>query len=221
MRILYLKTDIFEDEAIWNKGLSMISEERKERIRHFKNKTTARLSLGAGVLLRIIMDRNAVSDEDILYGEHGKPYFKGENFQFNLTHSGEYVFCAYDDMPIGIDLQKVKEVMPKHINKILSVSEKEYLDSLDEQEKVTAFYRIWANKESVIKWDGQGLRLPLQSISVAEQNHISSQIEFEGQKLFLIQLDLLQPAYAISICSQQDINIEEIESIDSIFLTKY
>ena len=221
MRILYLKTDVFADEAIRNKGFAMITEERKAKIRIYKNEMTARLSLGAGVLLRIAMDRKGVSEKEILYEEYGKPYFFREDFHFNLSHSGEYVFCVYDNMPIGIDLQKVKVKMPDHTGKILSEDEKKYLASLNEMERVSAFYRIWAGKESIIKWDGRGLRLPLQNISVTDRDRILSQIYFEEQKLFLTQLDLLQPVYAISICSQQNTKIEEIENIDSNFLTKY
>ena len=56
----------------------------KLKIRNYKNEMTARLSLGAGVLLRIAMDKNGVSDEQIMVGEHGKPYFSGEGFYFNF-----------------------------------------------------------------------------------------------------------------------------------------
>ena len=90
MRILYLKTDIFDKEDLWNKGFSMISEDRREKIRNYKNKMTARLSLGAGVLLRIAMDKNGVSKEQIVIGEYGKPYLSSGAFHFNLSHSGEY-----------------------------------------------------------------------------------------------------------------------------------
>ena len=138
MRILYLKTDIFDNEYLWNKAFSMISEDRREKIRHYKNEKTARLSLGAGVLLRIAMDKNGVSEEQIVIGEYGKPYISDAALYFNLSHSGEYVFCAYDDSPIGIDIQKIKNEIPKHTDKILSEKEKQYLASLEEKDRMIA-----------------------------------------------------------------------------------
>ena len=221
MRILYLKTDIFDKEDLWNKGFSMISQDRRKKIRYYKNEKTARLSLGAGVLLRIAMDKNGVSEEEIVIGEYGKPYISDAAFYFNLSHSGEYVFCAYDDSPIGIDIQKIKNEIPKHTKKILAEEEREYLFSLNEKERVSAFYSIWADKESVIKWDGRGLRLPLQTISFIQEGTAISKIIFEGSPLFVRRLDLLQPDYAVSICSQQEYAIEELQEIDENFLINY
>ena len=221
MRILYLKTDIFDNEYLWNKAFSMISEDRREKIRNYKNEMTARLSLGAGVLLRIVMDKNGVSEEQIVTEEYGKPYLSSGAFHFNLSHSGEYVFCAYDELPIGMYIQKIKNDIPKHTDKILSEKEKQYLASLEEEDRIIAFYTIWVDKESVIKWDGRGLRLPLQKISVVDKGKLISAINFEGEKLYLKRVDFLQPDYAVSICAQQESEVEELQKIDKNFLIKY
>ncbi len=221
MHILYLKTDIFDKPELCDKGFSMISEERRERIRIYKNEMTARLSLGAGVLLRIIMDRMGISEENILIGTHGKPYVSDGKFYFNLSHSGEYVFCAYDNEPIGIDIQKIKDQIPKHTNKILSKEEREYLLSLNEKDRISAFYSIWSDKESIIKWDGRGLRMPLESISLVTQEEKISVINFEGNNLFLKRLDFLMPDYTVTICGQKEVEIEELQKLDENFLIKY
>ena len=42
-------------------------------------------------------------------GSHGKPYVIGyEQVHFNISHSDNICICAVDDMPIGIDIQKMK-----------------------------------------------------------------------------------------------------------------
>ena len=221
MRILYLKTDIFDNEYLWNKAFSMISEDRREKIRNYKNEMTARLSLGAGVLLRIVMDKNGVSEEQILTEEYGKPYLSSGAFHFNLSHSGEYVFCAYDELPIGMDIQKIKNDIPKHTDKILSEKEKQYLASLGEMDRMIAFYTIWADKESVIKCDGRGLRLPLQTISVTSERNMLSKINFEEKQLFIKRLNILHPHYAVSVCSSKENEIEELLEVNENFLIKY
>ena len=221
MRILYLNTVIFDKQELWEKVFAMIPEERRWKTRSYKNEMTASLSLGAGVLLRIVMDRNGVTDDQILKGTHGKPYVFDNTFYFNISHSGEYVFCVYDGNPVGIDVQKIKDHIPKHTGKILSEDEKKYLESLIEKDRVSAFYSIWSDKESVIKWDGRGLRLPLQRISVADKGKLISAINFEGEKLHLKRLNILQPDYAVSICTQQESEVEELQEIDKNFLIKY
>ena len=73
----------------------------------------------------------------------------------------------------------------------------------------------------MIKWDGRGLRLPLQTISVASERKLISEINFEGNTLVIKRLDLLQPHYAISICSQKETAIEDQQEINENFLIKY
>ena len=42
-------------------------------------------------------------------GSHGKPYIIGyEQVHFNISHSDNICICVVDDMPIGIDIQKMK-----------------------------------------------------------------------------------------------------------------
>jgi hypothetical protein len=73
----------------------------------------------------------------------------------------------------------------------------------------------------VIKWDGRGLRLPLQTISFLQEGTVISKIIFEGIPLFVRRLDLRQPDYAVSICSQKEYLIEELQEVDENFLINY
>ena len=75
---------------------------------------------------------------------------------------------------MGIDLQIVKDKMPSQLKRILSEKETSFLDDLDVPEKREAFYRIWAKKESIIKWDGRGLRIPLEEISTVEEKFLDT-----------------------------------------------
>lgn len=221
--ILYMDTTIFKDETLYKKGFSLISEERKMKIDRFKNPAPARLSLGAGVLLRIALDRCGLTEKlnEIKYGEHGKPYLEDIDFHFSLSHSGEYAICAYSDVPVGIDLQKVKERLPKHTKKILSEMESAFLKDLDETEQIRMFYRLWARKESLIKWDGRGLRIPLQEISFYEGMTLIDQVEFQGKTVFFREYDRWMPEYAFALCSEKKWLSASIEEITSEILTIY
>jgi len=221
MKLLYLHTGILEEKEIFEKSMSFISEDRKGKIKNYKNEQTARLSLGAGMLLRIAMDQEELFNRDIQYGKHGKPYLPLGEFHFSLSHSGKYVVCVCGKQPVGVDLQKIKDDIPKHTGKILSQEERRYLESLHGKDRVKAFYQIWADKESIIKWDGRGLRIPLTEISLTDDEKAVSEIIFEGEHLFLKRLDLFSLDYALSICSSKEIHLSEIKEIDANFLTKY
>ena len=216
--ILYMKIDILEDPTLFDKWLSLISLNRKEHIVKLKNPVSARLSLGAGILLRIAMEKCGYVSRlnDIEYGTHGKPYLKDVPFHFSLSHSGEYAICVYNTEPVGADLQIKKNGIPKHTNKILSYDESIYLNSLEEKEQIDAFYSIWARKESIIKWDGRGLRIPLYEINVLNEN-----VTFADKHLFLTEFDSLISQYAFSICSTTKYIPDKIIEITSEFLIKH
>lgn len=221
--ILFLNTEIFQNDSVYKKAFSLISDDRKEKIKKIKSPMPARLSLGAGLLTRIAMDQCNLGERinDIEYRKHGKPYLNHTNFHFNLSHSCHYVVCAYADEAIGIDLQRIKKDIPKHTRKILSSEEIEYLDTLKEDEKIIAFYQLWSRKESLIKWDGRGLHIPLSSISFINQGQLETSVYFEGEKLYISEFDLWLPDYTFCICSQKESFPENIMEVTAEFLTKY
>ncbi|MBQ7757621.1 4'-phosphopantetheinyl transferase family protein [Anaerotignum sp.] len=213
--ILYMDVTMFEDKALFEQGMSMISAERMEKIRKFKNPVPARLSLGAGVLLYFALDRYGLAEKKgkIKTGEYGKPYLEGEDFHFSLSHSGHYAICAVSSTPIGVDLQQIKEKLPMRTTKILTEAEKIYLEEVTETERAEIFYRLWARKESLIKWDGRGLRLPLEQVSFVKDGILVDKVKFEGKILHFKEYQELLPQYAICICNETGNFSEIIEEI--------
>ena len=125
------------------KLLSAIDRKRIERAESFLCEKDKLLSLGAGYLI----SKNLSADK-ILYNENGKPYLKDGPY-FNLSHSGEYAVLAIDkSREVGIDIQSIKE---KSETAIKYVS-KEDLPLND-------MFRLWSNKESLIKCLGANISL--------------------------------------------------------------
>ena len=220
---LLLNIEILENEAINEKVNLLISQERKGKIDHMKSQKPARLSLGAGLLTHIALEKCGLTDKinNIEYGQHGKPYLPNSDFHFNLSHSGNHVVCVYSDEPVGVDLQRVKEDLPKHTKKILSDDETLYLNSLEAHEQIVDFYRLWSRKESLIKWDGRGLRISLSEVSVTKNKKINNEITFEGDLLYFKEIDFLLPKYTFCICSKKKNFPSMIQEITAEFLTKY
>lgn len=94
---------------------------------------------------------------EIARAEGGKPYFKDHpEWHFNLSHSGEFALCALSDAPVGVDIEVIrprKEGLPAYSFK--GENYERYLALGGDWE---AFYTLWTEVESIIKYTGEGLR---------------------------------------------------------------
>ena len=91
----------------------------------------------------------------IARGRGGKPYFSSiPNLHFSLSHSGDYCACAYYIQPIGLDLQIHAECRREAIaRRCFHPDEYAYLQSGGFKD----FFRVWATKESYVKYTGAGI----------------------------------------------------------------
>lgn len=91
--------------------LSMLDKDRQKRAVLIRHKQEAARSIFAGLLLRYAYlcegyGEDTWQQEKIGHGRYGKPYIiKKTKFHYSLSHSGEWVFCAVDNSPIGADIQ--------------------------------------------------------------------------------------------------------------------
>ena len=99
------------------------------------------------------------------------------------------------------------------MGRMLSAGEERYLFSLEETQRTAAFYRLWARKESLMKWDGRGLRLPLWELSFVRDRILSDEISFENRKLHVREYGDFLPQYAVCVCSRERTCAEKIEEI--------
>ncbi len=112
-----------------------------------------------------------------------KPFLANCPYQFNLSHSGDYLVLAVGDVPIGVDIEKITRVRPKVMERYFSDSEKEKVA----KEGADAFYEIWTKKESYIKYTGNGLK------DLEKTQHYPPQIDF---------FSTVFESYRITVCSE-------------------
>ena len=148
--------DEFKDPKLFQKGLALLPDfgswkERKESISRLRRQESRLESLVAGLMLRTLLLENSLPLEALSVSE-----------KVNLSHSNGYVVCAFGSVPCGIDIQKEKEDR-SNIARIF-FTESEY--ALVQKYGVSMFTRIWALKESYVKYKGEGLSLPLKSFQV-------------------------------------------------------
>ncbi|MBZ9636383.1 4'-phosphopantetheinyl transferase family protein [Clostridium sp. FP1] len=185
----------------------LIDSDKICKIEKIINKKDKIRTLIGEILIRtIIFQKLSITNKDITFEKnlYGKPYLKGyPKFKFNISHSGEFVVCAIDDKPIGVDIEKVKYIEYEEIaESFFSSSEFQYIDKEDLNIKLYKFYEIWTLKESYIKCCGRGLSILLKSFSIDidQYDNIKVTINNEHNEHVFRRFDI-GLGYKMAVCS--------------------
>jgi len=142
------------------KYLSHVSKARRAAVLKKGSDNDKVQSLVAALLVRLeLSERLGIPQNKLSFekGAHGKPYVKGSDVQFSLSHTSGAVCAAFSDSgEIGVDIElKDRRVNERLKQRTLSERERETVNS-DED-----FIRIWVKKEAFLKRTGIGLATQL------------------------------------------------------------
>jgi len=176
-----------------------------------------------GILLsKFLIDGQRLEYADAIKRiEHGKPVSNINNKCFNISHAGTMVAGIVSNIGVGIDCeeQKAERFNIEIANKFFHISELEFLllnDNFEEQ--MRKFYYIWTRKEAIIKGDGGGLTIPLNSFSVLTDDKII----VNNVSWFVSSLSDLNNSYYISYSSLALMpNCEIVRCTVSDFINAY
>ena len=163
----YCKISDFSSEE-YDKAYENLSLSRKKRIDRLTAPYSRKRSLAGELLVLKTLKKEYNIDGVIECDEKGRPYLKENKIFISIAHSGEYVACAVDESPIGIDIEKIRDIDFKISNRICTEDEKEYLFE-NEREKLYRFYEIWTAKEAFFKMQGTGIK-NFKSVNILELN---------------------------------------------------
>lgn len=137
---------------------------------------------------------------NLQYTIHKRPYLL-QKPDFNISHSGAYVICAFSNQnTIGADIEEIKEI---DINDFKNMfSKEEWLAINNAENSLRKFYSYWTAKESLLKADGRGIMTELDKVRI-ERSHG----KFENKKWFLQRIDF-NSAYMLHIAS--DVQMKKI-----------
>jgi 4'-phosphopantetheinyl transferase len=206
VKIFALNNLELTDNLIFLKLLTKVSNEKQERVNKFARPDDAKRVLLADILIRyVIASELKVNNEAIEFNanKYGKPLLKRDcGLHFNASHSEDWIVCAVDNEPIGIDIEKLRPVGLEFAAQFFSEEEYKILMSKNPEDQQHFFFDLWTLKESYIKAVGRGLSIPLNSFTVSflEKGEITVK---SGNKLAnwaLKQYDL-DPEYKMSVCA--------------------
>jgi 4'-phosphopantetheinyl transferase len=145
-------------------------------------------------------------DITISLDSSGKPYFNSfKSCHFNISHSGNWVVCAFENDPVGIDIQKIIKIPRKELDAIVlrffHKDEQIQYFNLEDSEKENFFFTQWAIKESYIKLVGTPSQISLQSFSAFLDQDGRGSISNGSQIRYFQQYDIDSNYKLVACCS--------------------
>ena len=148
------------------KSYPLLPENRKEKAAHFIFDKDKKLSCGAYLLLKKLLDEENIEDPIIETEKDGKPYITNyDDVYFNMSHAGRMVACAISDSEIGIDIEKIDPQIDMKIAQTFFFNS-EYQNIKKSEDSVDEFFKYWVLKESYMKYTGLGFLLDLDKFEV-------------------------------------------------------
>lgn len=187
-------------EEEYQKWYFLMDIQKQIRIERMRAADDRKRSVAGEMLARrAISEWCKILPEEVVFerGEFGKPFAKNLPVEFNVSHSGELVVCAVDDAPIGIDVERIRDIDWRSAKFVCTEEELSYMCGKNmeaedfkippTQEMLRRFFEIWTAKEAWVKCAGTGMINP-QSVSVL------SDIKEDGC--------IYKGSYVINICQK-------------------
>ena len=211
------------DEEIFLRLYRCISNYKKEKISKYRFVEDRNRCLIGDLLARYTICRKYKLPLEVMEfyeDSFGKP--KAANYKdihFNISHSGNWVVCAVDYMPVGIDVELIKPIHIGIAKRFYSQEEYIKLLILNEEERIEFFYKLWTLKESYIKAVGRGLSIDISSCSFdIKTGQINLNSNYKQRK-FYFKLERIDKQHFLSVCACNEkfgsitpVNIEQIVS---------
>lgn len=139
---------------------------------------------------------------DYHLNEYGKPI--SNNKYFNISHSDGYIALAIDQVPVGIDIENIRNAEEDLRNYISNDEEKKYIHD-DE-----SFFEVWTSKEALVKANGNGINQKINTIQSLPLNAIRT---YDNKTYFNKTIKYQNLVITVSRASSDDFNINIMDNI--------
>ncbi len=130
--------------------LDCYTRDRLDRLNEAqKNQTLC----GRILLRRAMYELFGVGEYSLSYNENGKPQL--DFCHFNISHSGLVVVLAVSKKPIGVDVERIREIKRRECYKLFSNEESRAVNS--SANPSLEFLRLWTRYEAAVKCLGLGI----------------------------------------------------------------
>lgn len=189
------------DDLNLTSAYKMLPDERKRKVDNFRFDKDKKLSAGAYLLLKKLLDEEDITKPAFKTGKYGKSYISNyENIQFNLSHSGKIVACAISDAEVGVDVEYNDPAIDLNIARHYFYN-REYENIIKSDNPSNEFFSYWVLKESYMKYTGLGFNLALDSFEIFIDDEITLKNDKNNLKFNLFDIY----DYKLAVCSKYDV----------------
>ncbi len=137
------------EKADFETAFLLASDSRKEHFLSFKREEDIKRSILGEILIKRILKESFSLEASIECDKNGKPYIDNSELYISISHSFDMVFAAVSQKPIGVDIEKIKDINFGVARKFADENELEYIGT-----NLNRFYEIWTAKEAYFKIAG-------------------------------------------------------------------
>ena len=195
------------------KAYQLLPKNRRDKIGFYRFEKDKKLSAGAYLLLKKLLDEKNITSPLLKTGKYEKPYIVNyENIYFNLSHSNKIVACAISDREVGIDIELNDPTIDLNIAKNYFFNS-EYDAIMNSDMPSDEFFKYWVLKESYMKYTGLGMNLKLDSFEIVIDEEIRLKNDNENLKFNLFEIE----GYKIAVASHHNIYDLKEYDVDDIY----
>lgn len=206
--MVYYIEDIMDiPEGDFEMLYSMLPQKRQAVARRYRFEQDKRNSIMAFILLMFGLHEEFGIDGEfsIIRDTNGKPMLEEEGIWFNLSHCKKGVVCAVSTRKIGVDIQEIIDPSGGLEKSVLTQKEIEEYKSLNSDlERRERFTRLWALKESFVKYDGRGLSYGLQKLDFTGME--GNQFPKDGCSYFIRRIE----NGFLAVCAEETIDFKRL-----------
>ena len=231
---LHLYSTVFPEPlspTAFQELLSRLPAAMQQKILAYRRWQDAYSSLFGKLLLKRALLQAGLSADlmGLKITEYGRPYLEGyggayaedsvdgaypesglgnvRRMDFNISHSGNRVVCILSTQGrVGIDLEETGEIAIDDFQSQFTAAE--WAAITGSSMPLQTFYHYWTAKESLIKADGKGLQIPLNTLEIGGKPSVL----VNGIHWYLQDLPIF-PHYACHIACEHPIDLATTEEI--------
>lgn len=198
----------------WRPWIPQEKWERIERFLHWQDRQ--RTVLGYSLANYMLANAGGLARKEIKlsFDYYGKPHFPDPSLFFNLSHSGGWIACGVNSVPIGVDVEQIQEIDLKIAESFFAPIEVQDLFALPEEVRRDYFFTLWTLKESYIKAIGKGVSIPLDSfwfrVSADGEISFGSKDDQRDWKFCLYDFDT---DYKLAVCVLKEPLPKKVEMV--------
>lgn len=190
------------DDLNLSKAYNLLPYNRKEKFNKFRFEKDKKLSAGAYLLLKKLLDEEQITKPIFKIDKFGKAYISNyESIHFNLSHSGKLVACTISDSEVGVDIEYNDSEIDLNIAKNYFYN-REYKSIMNSKKPSNEFFKYWVLKESYMKYTGLGFHLALDSFEIVIGDEIKLKNDQNNLKFSLFDVE----EYKMATCSKYKVN---------------